>query len=69
MEPAFYTDKDVARRLSMSPSWVRQQRFMKAHGLPNSFDLEPCHIGSGVRYVVAEVEAFITAATARQGIK
>ena len=61
MEPAFYTEKDIARRLSMSASWVRQQRFRKAHGLPNSFDLEPCFIGGGVRYVATEVEAFIEA--------
>jgi hypothetical protein len=59
LQPAFYSDKDVARRLNMSPSWVRQQRFRKLRGQPNSFDLVPRHIGSGIRYVVAEVEAFI----------
>jgi hypothetical protein len=61
VEPAFYSDKDVARRLSMSPSWVRQQRFKKSRGLANDFDLEPCRIGGGVRYVVAEVEAYVAA--------
>ena len=61
IEPAFYSDKDVARRLSMSPSWVRQQRFKRSRGLANDFDLEPCRIGGGVRYVVAEVEAYVAA--------
>lgn len=61
VEPAFYSDKDVARRLSMSPSWVRQQRFKRSRGLVSDFDLEPHRIGGGVRYVVAEVEAYIAA--------
>jgi len=67
LQPAFYSDKDVARRLNMSPSWVRQQRFKRARKLPNDFDLEPRHIGSGVRYVAAEVEAHIAAITHQGG--
>jgi hypothetical protein len=59
VEPEFYTDKDVARILNLSPSWVRGQRHKRAHGLPHIFDLEPRYIGSCSRYVAAEVEAFV----------
>ena len=59
--PAFYTDEDVALRLSMSRPWVRGQRHKKAHGLPHIFDLTPHYIGSCVRYVAEEVEAFVAA--------
>lgn len=62
MEPtAFYSDKDVARRLSLSPSWVRGQRNKRAKDQPHIFDLEPCRIGRSVRYAAADVEAFVEA--------
>ena len=59
MESAFYTDRDVARRLNMSSSWVRGQRHKRKHGLPHILDLEPRYIGSCARYVKTEVEAFV----------
>lgn len=65
--PAFYTDKEVARRLSLSPSWVRGQRYKRAHGRAHIFDLEPRYIGTCARYVAAEVEAFV--ASIEQGIR
>ena len=55
----FYTDKDVARLLRMSPSWVRVQRFKRRHSQPHVLDVEPRLIGSSPRYVRAEVEGFI----------
>ena len=67
VEPAFYTDKDIARRLNLSPSWVRGQRHKRAHGLPHIFPLEPRYIGSCARYVAEEVEAFI--ASLRLGVR
>lgn len=61
MDPAFYNDKDVARRLNLSPSWVRGQRHKRTHGLPHILNLDPRYIGSCPRYVANEVEAFIAA--------
>lgn len=61
METAFYSDKDVARRLNLSPSWVRGQRHKRKHGEDHILDIEPRYIGSCPRYVAAEVEAFIAA--------
>lgn len=64
IEPAFYNDKDVARRLNLSPSWVRGQRHKRTHGLPHIFDLDARYIGSCPRYVAGEVEAFIASLAA-----
>lgn len=62
--PAFYNDKDIARRLNLSSSWVRGQRYKRRHGLPHIFTLDPRYIGTCPRYVAAEVEAFIAAIAA-----
>lgn len=59
IECAFYSDKDVARRLNMSPSWVRGQRHKRRNGLPHILKLEPRYIGSCARYVRDEVEALV----------
>jgi hypothetical protein len=56
--PQFYTDKEIARELRMSPSWVRGQRHKRAHGLEHYLDLEARYVGSCPRYVREEVEAF-----------
>lgn len=57
--PEFYSDKDVARILNMSPAWVRGQRHKRRHGEPCVFNLEPRYIGTCARYVRHEVETFV----------
>lgn len=57
----FYSDKDIARILNMSPAWVRGQRHRRRHGKPCILDLEPRYIGSCARYVRDDVEAFVAA--------
>lgn len=59
IEPDFYTDKDVARRLNLSPSWVRGQRHKRKHGLPHIMEVDPRYIGTCARYLRAEIDAFI----------
>lgn len=59
IEPAFYTDKDIARRLNLSPSWVRGQRHKRVNGRPHVLELEPRYVGRCPRYVRQEVEAFV----------
>jgi hypothetical protein len=61
VQPEFYTDKDVAKRMGFSPEWVRGQRHKRANKLPHFLTLEPRRIGRSVRYVAPEVEAFIKA--------
>lgn len=60
-QPAFYNDKDIARRLNLSPSWVRGQRHKRRKGQPHVFNIDPRYIGSSPRYVADEVEDFILA--------
>jgi hypothetical protein len=62
--PAFYTDKDIARRLRMSPEWVRGQRHKRRNGLPHDLNINPRYIGGSVRYVVSEVEEYIASVAA-----
>lgn len=60
----FYSDKDVANLLNMSPSWVRGQRFKRRHDVDHILDLEPKYIGRCPRYLASEVEAFIASIAA-----
>lgn len=55
----FYSDKDVARILNMSPSWVRGQRFKRRRNEPHVLELDARMIGSCPRYVRTEVEALV----------
>lgn len=59
IEPAFLNDKQVARLLGLSSSWVRGQRFRRSHGLPHILTLKPRYIGSCPRYVREEVDEFL----------
>ena len=53
------SDKDVARLLRMSASWVRQQRFRRRRGEEHVFTVEPVLLGSVPRYWTAEIEEWI----------
>ena len=61
IEPEFFTDKDVARKLNLSPSWVRGQRHKRAKRLPHILDVDARYIGTCPRYVRAEIDAFVAA--------
>lgn len=64
IEPEFYNDKDVARKLSLSPSWVRVQRHKRTKGLPHILNVDARYIGTCPRYVRSEIEAFVAAIAA-----
>jgi hypothetical protein len=64
IEPAFFTDKDVARKLNLSPSWVRGERHKRKNGLPHFLTVDPRYIGSCPRYVRTEIDAFVEAIAA-----
>ena len=59
IEPAFYNDKEVARKLNLSPSWVRGERHKRQHGLPHFLQVDPRYIGRSVRYVRSEIDAVV----------
>ncbi len=52
-------DKDVAELLSFSPSWVRQQRFLREHQRPHTFAVAPIYIGNSPRYLIKDIYAWI----------
>ena len=56
-------DKDIAAQLSISPAWVRQQRFKRRRGLPHVLKIDPIMIGSSPRYLVEDVNNFISSLT------
>ncbi|WP_072673169.1 helix-turn-helix transcriptional regulator [Erythrobacter sanguineus] len=66
-KPSFFNDKEVARKLSLSPSWVRVQRHKRAKGLPHILTIDPRYIGRCPRYLASEVEEFIAAIAAQNG--
>ena len=61
IEPDFYNDKDIARKLCLSTSWVRGQRHKRAHGLPHFLEIDARYIGTCPRYVREEIDAFVAA--------
>lgn len=64
IEPAFLNDKDVARKLNLSPSWVRGQRFKRTKGMPHILNVDARYIGTCPRYVTSEIDAFIASIAA-----
>jgi len=53
------TDRDIAKRLSFSESWVRQQRSNRRHGRPHVLALDPVYVGDSPRYPREEFEAWL----------
>ena len=68
-KPQFFNDKEVARKLSLSPSWVRVQRHKRAKGLPHILTIDPRYIGRCPRYLASEVEEFVAGIAAKDGAK
>ncbi len=52
-------DKEVARRVAMSPQWVRQQRHRRRKGLPHSFTVDAILLGSSPRYSVGDLDTWL----------
>ena len=52
-------DREIAERLSMSPSTVRQQRRRRKHGMSHFLTIDSVKVGEkSVRYWAKEVDAF-----------
>ena len=64
IEPDFYNDKDVARKLSLSTSWVRGQRHKRSKGLPHSLNVDARYIGTCPRYVRGEIDVYVASIAA-----
>lgn len=64
IEPDFYTDKDVARKLNLSASWVRVERHKRRRGLQHTLNVDPRYIGKCPRYLRADIDAFVASIVA-----
>ena len=58
-QPALISDTILAKKLTMSNSWVRQQRFKRKKGEDHSLTIDPVMVGTSPRYRIEDVEAFI----------
>ena len=58
-DPGLINDAEVARLLSMSPSWVRKQRFNRRHSLQHHLDIDHVMVGSVPRYRRSDVLAWL----------
>ncbi|AEG48438.1 hypothetical protein Sphch_0743 [Sphingobium chlorophenolicum L-1] len=64
IEPDFLNDKQVARKLSLSDSWVRGQRHKRNKGLPHTLTVDAKYIGKCPRYLRGEIDAFVASIAA-----
>ena len=53
------SDAAIADRLSMSRSWVRQQRLLRRRGEPHFLTIDPVMIGTSPRYRVEDLDALL----------
>lgn len=59
MPPILICDKEVARLIGMSPSWVRVQRMKRRRREEHSLAVDPILIGASPRYRTEDIEAWI----------
>ena len=53
--PILVNDLWISKKLLMSKSWVRKERFCRRHGKGHVFDIDPVMIGSVPRYKRSDV--------------
>ena len=58
-EKPLLSDAGIADRLSMSKSWVRQQRLLRRKGKPHFLAIDPVMIGTSPRYRVDDLDALL----------
>lgn len=52
-------DKEVAKALALSPSWVRKQRYLRQRGLPHQLTVDPIRVGRSPRYRREDMEKWM----------
>jgi len=65
----FLNDKDIASELSLSPSWVRKQRWLRRHEEDHVFKVDPVMIGSVPRYRRQDVQEWIDTLRNQRGAR
>ena len=51
---AFLSDKDLAKVLGMSQSWIRKQRYLRSRGEDHVLTLDAIYLGASPRYRQSE---------------
>ena len=59
IESILLCDKDVARLLAFSASWVRGQRHRRKQDGIHALDIDPIYVGASPRYRRSDVLAWI----------
>lgn len=52
-------DKTLARRLDLSTSWVRKQRWLRRKGEDHVLNIDPVMIGDSPRYRAEDIEEWL----------
>lgn len=61
MNAILLRDKEVARLLGMSQSWVRVQRWKRSVNQPHSLNVNALMIGKAPRYRLSDIEEWLDA--------
>jgi hypothetical protein len=59
-EKPLLSDAGISDRLSMSRSWVRQQRWLRRKGEPHFLTIDPVMIGTSPRYRVDDLNELLS---------
>lgn len=59
MNAVLLRDKEVAKLLGMSQSWVRVQRWKRSVNQPHSLKIDAIMIGKAPRYRLSDVEEWL----------
>ncbi len=51
----YLADKDVAAILSVSPAWLRKQRYLRRNGMEHILGIDPIYLGRSPRYRESEI--------------
>ncbi len=57
--PHLLTDKEIAKTLNVSTSWVRKERHLRHAGQTHSLTIDPIYVGSSPRYRSDEFSAWL----------
>jgi hypothetical protein len=55
----FLSDKDIAQILSVTPSCIRKQRYLRKIGEDHFLKIEPVYIGRSPRYRSSEMNEWL----------
>jgi len=55
----YLSDNDVAKKISVSSSWLRKQRHLRNKGEQHALDVDAIYIGNSPRYKASEINRWL----------